>query len=201
MRKRFVLAIFALCLLAASLAHAESIVPWMSGNFTNVPDIFTFSHTSVSPDGKRDFNLDLNLTVGTPVVINQQFCGGVLCYEERSAPITGTVTGTITDVMTGVVEQTMNLRPPVFAVADFQDWFPPNPAEHEYEWEFLFVGDWPNSFETLIGGRKIDSSTQPDVSIVAVKTFTPEPATLVTLASSLLGVGFIRYRRHQRHFM
>jgi hypothetical protein len=182
-RCSLVIAVLACSLVLPTVAYAD-VVPWMSASFNNVPDIFSFSHTGVSPDGKRDVSFQTNLTVGPFTIISQQFCGGVLCFEDRQAFITGTITGTITDSTTHAVEQTLTQRI-LLGNADFEDWFLPNPPEQEHGWTVVFIGVWDNGFFTDLVAKKLVSTTRPDFSTVEVTTMTPEPATLLMFAPGL----------------
>jgi hypothetical protein len=198
-RCSLLLVVFAFSLVGPLVAHAN-VVPWMSGTFTSVPDILAFSHTAMSPDGKRDFSISTNLTVGAFTIISQQFCGGILCFEERQAPITGSVTGTITDATTHAVEQTLTERI-LLGHADYQDWFLPNPPQSEHGWSVTFVGFWDNGFFTGLSAEKLVSTTRPNFSTVEVTTMTPEPATLVMFAPGLFLCWLFLYRVQQRHGM
>jgi hypothetical protein len=187
--------LLALVLIAfAAPAHAGNIVPWMSGTFTSVADIFAFSHTAMSPDGKRDISFSTTLTVGAFTTISQQFCGGILCFEERQAPITGAITGTITDATTHAVEQTLTQRI-LLGHADFEDWFAPNPPEEEHGWSVVFIGFWNNGFFTGLLADKLISTTRPDFSTVSVTTMTPEPSPIFLVGSGALALIAIHNRR------
>jgi hypothetical protein len=201
MRKSFVLVfvVLAFCLLSTVLTQAQT-VPWMTGEFGNSACPYgcnPFYVQGFNSGPSLMFDITANPIVGD-VTWDWQ-CDDQLreCHGQGSGAITGG------DVVGGIYDMNNNFAPRATLAGSvtggfvlFEEW---TGMDNSY-WDryyYSFSGEWTNGFSTV---AEAYSSTSSDggVDEFSLTTYSPEPGTLLTLASGILGVVGVARKRFCR---
>ena len=195
-RRTFLVAlavVVALVLLAPTIARADiSIIPWMTGGFYGWD--WGFSMGAPSYDGQWVFGFDASPEYSMPTLTWE--CDEYLCYGQGWSSIDGGGVGGYlwrwdgsnylyeagyTGVVTG-------------GSVYGQEWISAGEDHRWTQFSFDFTGTWTNGWHTDGNVYASWSSDSNPYSQWALFTYaTPEPSTLLTLASGGLGLaGFVR---------
>ena len=191
------LGVLVFCLSASNFSQA-GIVPWMSGYFyAPVLDPFTTGYWN-SPDGTLGFQLSFSPVVGDLTwtyscdpsssycpsrgdglgpVAGGDVTGGLYHFDGKSYILEATYTGSI-----------------IGGSAEEQWWYDNGSKRYYNQYWYDFSGSWTNGWVTVGSGYSSEYS-EAYFGYFNLMTTTPEPSTLLTLSTGLLGLAGLASKR------